>query len=676
VGLYKTVNAGASWTLIWTPPLEPLLPVNPHLGAGVGDTMFGVRDVKLDPRNPDIVYATAWNNAIHRSAPSLEGGDASFKPVYAIVGAQQFRDLAMFDLTVKDGRTRMYVYNGSEATSQQSLYRLDNAEMPAASLVTVGAGGQLANSAAWLRLSSNDLSHPGSTSRNICTSQCFYDLVVAVPPGEPDTVVLGGVQTPGFGEPTIRSTNAGVLFNGFGNDAQNPRNNSHVDVRAVVFHPADPNIAFVGSDGGVVRNDGEFVDNTTLCQSSNPPAFCRDVLASVPRRLYFLNKGLQSLQFYNVALDPREPLRRMLGGLQDNSTIWMDGTDPPGQWKALFPFGDGTSASGFHPSRPGVLFASFQSDRFFTNFRNGAGGSWVRTDDPIRESNERNTITASTGRQFITFDQVRTDTQFTAFQHVWRTGNNGGSQAFLEANCQFPGGVGGARCGDWVPLGVPYPFANGSQPDDTSRMPGDMTSRFYGTDREGALIVAVERSPVNAGTLWAGTSFGRLFVAANADAAGPEVEFVRIDGGALPNRFITRVFADPRDPNVAFVSYSGFNTLTPERPGHVFRVTYDPANGSATFASMDFDLGDLPINTIALDHLTGDLYAATDFGPIVLRDGTASWTLAGIGFPEALMVDLEIVPERRLLVAATHGLGIFYTDLPPLGPSPTNGTGR
>jgi phosphate-selective porin OprO/OprP len=47
-----------------------------------------------------------------------------------------------------------------------------------------------------------------------------------------------------------------------------------------VFHPADPNIAFVGSDGGVVRNDGEFVDNTTLCQSSNPPAFCRDVLAS------------------------------------------------------------------------------------------------------------------------------------------------------------------------------------------------------------------------------------------------------------------------------------------------------------------------------------------------------------------------------------------------------------
>jgi hypothetical protein len=32
------------------------------------------------------------------------------------------------------------------------------------------------------------------------------------------------------------------------------------------------------------------------------------------------------------------------------------------------------------------------------------------------------------------------------------------------------------------------------------------------------------------------------------------------------------------------------------------------------------------------------------------------------------MVDLEIVPEQRVLVAATHGIGIFYLVLPPLTP--------
>ena len=669
-GLYKTVNGGSSWTLIWVPPLAPVIPANPHLGAGVGDTMFGVRHVKLDPRDSSIVYATAWNNAIHRSAPSLEGGDASFKPVYAIVGFQRFRDLAMFDVTVKNDRTRLYVYNGTDDINEQAVYRLDNADVPAATLVT-GAGASLANTGVWLKLSSNDATQPGLTSRRICGSQCFYDLVIATPAGEPDIVVVGGVATPTFGEPTIRSTDAGVSFTAFGSDAQNPRNRSHVDVRSVVFHPRDPDIAFVGSDGGVVRNDGTFENITGRCsQLFNNAAQCQVVLSSVPSRLFFLNKGLQTLQFYNVALDPRAPLQRMMGGLQDNSTIWLDGTSPSRVWRALFPFGDGTSACGFHPTRSEVMFASFQSDRFFTNFRNGDGTRWVRTDDPIRNSNERDTVTNSTGRQFISFDLVNPDTQFTGFQHIWRTRNNGGPQAFLEANCGFPtGAVTGASCGDWVPLGVAFPFPPNTTPESASRKPGDLTSDFYGADRAGGIIVAAERTPADAGTLWAATNLGRLFVSKNVDAAaGASVVFTRIDTPVTPNRFITRIIVDRADPNVALISYTGFNTITPATPGHVFRATYRPATQTATFELLDFDLGDLPINTLAFDDLRGDIYAATDFGPILLRQGATRWETAGVGFPEALMVDLEIVPEQRILVAATHGLGIFHMTLPKVAP--------
>ena len=669
VGLYKTENGGTTWTLIWVPPLDPILPPNPNLGEGVGDTMVGVRHVKLDPRDVRTIYASAWNNAIHRSAPALEGGDASFKPVYAVVGLQRFQDLAMFDLTVQGGRTRMYVYNGTINQGEQALYRLDNADVPAATLVTAGAGGALSNTGAWIKLSSNNTSQPSSISRNICTSQCFYDLVVAVPEGQPDTVVLGGVAAPDFGEATIRSTNAGQTFSGFGNDAQNPRNTSHVDVRAVVFHPRNPRVAFVGSDGGVVRNDGAFVNNTGLCQSvaafRNDPQ-CQVALNDVPRRLYFLNRGLQTMQFYNVAVDPRAPLRRLLGGLQDNGTIWTDGTGDPRVWKALFPAGDGTSASGFHPTRSDVLFASFQSNRFFTNFRNGQLSSWVRTDEPIFTAGERFTITLGSGRQFITLDQVNPDTQFTAFQHVWRTQNNGGDQAFLEANCRTNASeTPGAICGDWVPLGVPYPFATGTTPDHPSRQPGDLTSIFYGTDRVGGIVVAAERSPADASTLWAATNFGRIFVAKNANGPAAAVDFARIDMPSTPNRFITRIVADRSNPNIAYISYSGFTTITPTTPGHIFRVVYDPSVRRATFTSLDFDLGDIPINTIAVDDRRGDLYAATDFGPLILREGSTSWQLAGVGFPEAVMVDLELVADQRVLVAATHGIGIFYLRLPP-----------
>jgi hypothetical protein len=663
VGLYKTENGGLTWSLLWVPPLEPVIPVNPHLGAGAGDTMAGVRHVALDPRTPSTVYASAFNNAIHRSAPSLEGGDAAFKPVFAIVGLRRFRDLAMFDLTVANGRMRMYVYNGTETPLEQSAYRLDNADVPAASLVTTGPSGALANTGAWARLSSSDTSQPGFVSQSICSSQCFYDLVVATPPRQPDVVYVGGVAN-AFGDPTIRSADAGTNFSGFGNDAQPARNRSHVDVRAIAFHPRNPNIAFVGSDGGVVRNDGAFENISNRC-SQLFPGFpqCQTALRQVPSRLFFLNRGLQTLQFYNVALDPKDPLGRMIGGLQDNGTIWLDGTDSGRVWKTLLPLGDGTSASGFHPTRSEVLFASFQSNRFFTNFQNGARLGWVRTDDPIRASNERATITASTGRQFMTFDQVAPDTQFTGFQHVWRTADNGGSRAFLETNCRVFAASASAGCGDWVPLGVAYPFASGTTPASSSRKPGDLTSDFYGADRAGGIIVSVERTPADAGTLWAATSFGRLFVSTNGNAVAPDVQFVRIDTASTPNRFVSRIVVDRANPNVAFVSYSGFNALTPDTPGHVFRAIYDPGAKRATFQSLDFDLGDLPINTLAYDDGSGDLYAATDFGPLRLRGGASRWEAAGNGFPEALLVDLEIVPERRLLVAATHGLGIFYLTL-------------
>jgi hypothetical protein len=66
-----------------------------------------------------------------------------------------------------------------------------------------------------------------------------------------------------------------------------------------------------------------------------------------------------------------------------------------------------------------------------------------------------------------------------------------------------------------------------------------------------------------------------------------------------------------------------------------------------------------------VDDTRGDIYAGTDFGILVLRRGSSAWELAGVGFPEALVVDLELVSSQRVLVAATHGLGIFYLKLDP-----------
>ena len=65
-----------------------------------------------------------------------------------------------------------------------------------------------------------------------------------------------------------------------------------------------------------------------------------------------------------------------------------------------------------------------------------------------------------------------------------------------------------------------------------------------------------------------------------------------------------------------------------------------------------------------------NLASVPDEVRLILPQGASRWEIAGVGFPEALMVDLQIVPEQRVLVAATHGLGIFYLNLPKLGTPP------
>ena len=59
-------------------------------------------------------------------------------------------------------------------------------------------------------------------------------------------------------------TDAGATFRAFGSDAANPRT-ARVDVRAIVFHPRFRHIAFVGSDGGIVRSDGTFTNISGRC---------------------------------------------------------------------------------------------------------------------------------------------------------------------------------------------------------------------------------------------------------------------------------------------------------------------------------------------------------------------------------------------------------------------------
>jgi hypothetical protein len=71
----------------------------------------------------------------------------------------------------------------------------------------------------------------------------------------------------------------------------------------------------------------------------------------------------------------------------------------------------------------------------------------------------------------------------------------------------------------------------------------------------------------------------------------------------------------------------------------------------------------LPVNHLVRDASTGDLYAATDFGVLVLAQGSSRWREAGEGLPTVLTPYLQILPNQRVLFAGTHGRGAWYLKL-------------
>ena len=160
-----------------------------------------------------------------------------------------------------------------------------------------------------------------------------------------------------------------------------------------------------------------------------------------------------------------------------------------------------------------------------------------------------------------------------------------------------------------------------------------------------------------------------MFISKNADAAATNVVFTRLDSLAAnsPGRFVSSIYVDPADGNHAWISYSGYNVTTPVQPGHVFEVRYNPTAGTATWTNLDGGtgpLGDLPVTDLVRDDLTGDLYAATDFGVLVQKAGTSAWLRSGTGLPNVEVAGLTILPSERLIYAATHGRSAWRMSLP------------
>jgi hypothetical protein len=671
-GLYRSLDGGGSWQLV-SQGAASLCTTNTPEQVALNTTACsprGARRVMFDPVDPNTVYVSFFSRGIWRSRNL---GD-SWEQILPLVGlATSTAERAEFDVAaLPSGETRMYVGVGGGGLAAH--FRRNDAvkNAPAATVA-----------ASWTVLSSSNINNPaGFSSIGYCDGQCSYDNDVYVPPGAgPDTVYLIGdyeynennfVSGRSNGRGILLSTNAGVHFTDMTEDASDDLYpvQAHPDHHALVTNPQNWRQFFDIGDGGIIRSNGVFVDQSGDCtgvkalagvNAAQRIAICQLVLSRVPERLTPINKGLRTLHFYQIDYNKANP-DIITGGTQDNGSWETVGGDT---WLNTNIADGGHNAYDALGGDPNFRMTAWQSGSILASFTPQDQVDVVWIADTINFLPPYVNEAVPFIGNAIT-DPVVPGRLWHGREHVFRAGNNGLNSAFPRAAVQNACNVWFGDfdidgngiyeplvdiCDDFKPLGDP-----GTN--------GRMTAAAWG-DRAGGSVSVVERGRGDTSTLWVATSLGRVFVSKNADAVVPSsVQFTRLDSLAAndPPRYPTSIYVDPDDANHAWITYSGFNAKTPATPGHVFEVRYDPANGQVVFTNLDGNrnngFGDIPATSIVVSD-RGTLYVGTDFGVVQKQKNSPVWHRPAAGLPNVTVADLVLVPERGVLYAGTHGQGVW-----------------
>ena len=642
VGVYASTDGGATFTP--TPTL-----------AG------SINEVKFDPNNPSVVYATLANNAAGGLLRSTAGGAlGTWQPIF-----QESRSRFTFSpVALPNGKTRIYLGDASGGGQGAQVYRVDDASQPAAAMTA-------SNNAAWTRLSNPTDGTPGFAVYNYCVSafggQCSYDMSILSPPDRPNMVVVAGlmhyeelkpyvnqvapvVGMRSNGRAVLMSMDAGATWTDMTGDVGGE--SMHPDQHALAFVPGSPDKFFVASDGGLIRTNGKWADASAQCDDRGlaaiNPAFiteCKQWLSRIPEKLETMNAGLGTLQMYSISVSPYSPENTAMVGTQDNGTLSYTGST---RWYLPLT-GDGCD-SGFDAVDPHLRFHTYTNGLIDVNYNDADPASWLWIGDLWYLSPPEGTRFCAP----VVADTVQTKTLFIGAQSVWRTTNAGGDRSFLEQHCNTAVGE--------EPSDLLYTGACGTA-DDWKRLGTvTLTGSAFGATKAGSTISALSRGSDN-GTMWAGTGNGRVLISKNVNAATPaSASFTRLDGTLQPGRAVSSIYADPSNPNHAIVTFSGYNANTVATPGHVFNVVFNPGTGQATWTDISYDLGDQPANDAVLDAATGDVYVSTDFTVLRLVAGTQTWVPAADGMPRAAVSGLTLAAGKngdRLLYAATHGRGAW-----------------
>jgi hypothetical protein len=174
-------------------------------------------------------------------------------------------------------------------------------------------------------------------------------------------------------------------------------------------------------------------------------------------------------------------------------------------------------------------------------------------------------------------------------------------------------------------------------------------------------ITTIAESPRKAGVIWVGTDDGTVHVTEDGGGAWTDLTPALAAAGAPVERWVSRVFASPYDPAVAFVSKNGFRN--DDFAPYLYRTT----DYGRTWTAIAGNLPQAPINVIVQDRKNRNLlFVGNDRGVFVSIDGGNQWSPLKANLPTVPVQDLTIHPRENDLVLGTYGRAFWVGDITPL----------
>jgi photosystem II stability/assembly factor-like uncharacterized protein len=559
-GVYKTSDGGKSWRKV-------LAGANLSTGCGM---------MSMNASEPDVIYATMWD--FRRQAWTFRSGGAGS---------------GIFKSTDKGEHWTEIDASHGTGLPDKPYGRIALTVAPSNPKV-VYAMVECKNSALYR---SNDA---GKTWNRLDASQYmvwrpFYFANMIVDPKDENKIFKGDLNL-------LLSTDGGKSF---GSTADS----THGDHHDVWISPDNPNLVFIGNDGGLWRSqDGgsgwEHLVNLPISQ------------------------------FYHVSLDNADPYH-VYGGLQDNSS-WVGDSSYPGgvtneTWENMF------GGDGFwmweDPSDPTYIYAEAQ------------GGSLGRVN---RYTHETRGIApyARYGETKLRFSwntpvQISPNEKGTIYmgaQFLYRTRDHGQSWERISPDLSTND-----------PEKQKQEESGGITVDNSS---AEMNNTVY----------AISESPKNGKTIWVGTDDGNVQVTRDGGKSWTNVtaNIKGVGGSPALAPIVSFVEASRYDEGTAFATFDSH--MSGDMTTHVSKT----ADYGKTWQPLDTAGSGVRgyAHVIREDSVDPNLlFLGTEFGLWISIDGGARWAqYTGSNFPDVAVRDIAIHPKTNDLVLATHGRGIWIID--------------